>query len=168
MANVSWMAPRLGVRTPRTEQPAAPPSVLLLAVLLRIQIGLASRFLPPGHGDPYSGRSLRCHRYPRMFGGRRPYEASVAAGCAHRTLPCGNRLLVWDLRTRRGTTCIVVDRGPYGARLPGGGWTVKRRPQDPGRWLGVVDLLPGPAAELQLRGKHPVAVIPLAASDGPW
>jgi resuscitation-promoting factor RpfB len=43
------------------------------------------------------------------------YEAPVAGGCAHRTLPKGTRVVVTDTRTGASAGCIVNDRGPFGA-----------------------------------------------------
>jgi rare lipoprotein A (peptidoglycan hydrolase) len=68
--------------------------------------------------------------------------------CAHRTLPCGTQLLVQNLSTHRIATCRVLDRGPYGAQLPGGRFVIKRRLEQRGTWRGVVDLSPAVAARL--------------------
>ncbi len=43
------------------------------------------------------------------------YDAPVAGGCAHRTLPKGTRVTVTDARTGASASCIVNDRGPFGA-----------------------------------------------------
>jgi uncharacterized protein YabE (DUF348 family) len=43
------------------------------------------------------------------------YDDPVAGGCAHRTLPKGTRVTITDTRTGASATCIVNDRGPFGA-----------------------------------------------------
>jgi uncharacterized protein YabE (DUF348 family) len=43
------------------------------------------------------------------------YDAPVAGGCAHRTLPKGTRVTVTDTNTGASASCIVNDRGPFGA-----------------------------------------------------
>lgn len=43
------------------------------------------------------------------------YDAPVAGGCAHRTLPKGTRVTVTDTSTGASATCVVNDRGPFGA-----------------------------------------------------
>jgi uncharacterized protein YabE (DUF348 family) len=43
------------------------------------------------------------------------YDAPVAGGCAHRTLPKGTRVVITAVNTGASVTCIVNDRGPFGA-----------------------------------------------------
>ena len=76
-------------------------------------------------------------------------------GIAHRTLPCGTRVRVTNLRTKLSTVAVVIDRGPYGACLdlgwhrgPCSEWAIKRHRSDPGSWRGLADLTPPVAAEL--------------------
>ncbi|HND11406.1 MAG TPA: septal ring lytic transglycosylase RlpA family protein [Pseudomonadota bacterium] len=71
--------------------------------------------------------------------------------CAHRTLPCGTRLVVQNMSTQRLATCLVLDRGPYGASLPGGRFVIKRNAAQRGTWRGVVDVSPSVAARLGMR-----------------
>lgn len=117
-------------------------------------MGLASTYGYPGTGDPLSGKSLRCQR----FMSPRAYQKALPIGVAHRTLPCGTKVLIWDLRTGRRARAIVIDSGPYGALLPSGRWVIKRRASDPGVWRGVLDVLPPVAARLGLTGLDPVIV----------
>jgi len=79
--------------------------------------------------------------------------------CAHRTLPCGTQLVVQSLTTQRMATCRVLDRGPYGARLPGGRFVIKRTVEQRGAWRGVVDVSPAVAARLGMH--HSVAKVRL-------
>ncbi len=84
--------------------------------------------------------------------------------CAHRTLPCGTRLVVQNLSTQRLATCRVLDRGPYGAKLPGGRFVIKRSVGQRGTWRGVVDVSPSVAARLGMR--HSVANVRLIYLKG--
>jgi len=87
---------------------------------------------------------------PARYLGRR--VESHDRGVAHRTLPLGALVAVYLPRTRRVTLARVIDRGPYGARLDDGTYTIKRRARDPGTWRGCIDLAPATAAELGHRG----------------
>lgn len=105
----------------------------------------ASTFGAPN--DRQSGGDARCvHRPVR----------SSDVGVAHRTLPCGSRLFVMNPRTRKLIYAIVIDRGPYGATLPNGTWTLKRYRRDPGKYRGCIDLTPGAARALGHNGFEPV------------
>ncbi len=110
---------------------------------------MASRFGDPG--DRWAGGRLRCQRLmsPRAFRRALPY------GVAHRTLPCGAELRIYDLRTGRASRAVVLDAGPWGA-IHRGRWRVKRTEQEPGRWRGILDTLPPVAARLRLTGLDPV------------
>lgn len=90
-------------------------------------------------GDKWAGGPLACTGKPL-----RPKQAV----CAHRTLPCGTFLFLQNQSNRRMALCQVLDRGPFGARLPGGRFVVKRRKADRGTWQGVVDLSPAVASDL--------------------
>jgi len=79
--------------------------------------------------------------------------------CAHRTLPCGTKLLVQNLSTHRMATCQVLDRGPFGAQLPGGRFVIKRNVRQRGTWRGILDVSPGVAAKLGMH--HSVANVRL-------
>lgn len=72
---------------------------------------------------------------------------------AHRTLPCGTTVFIYNPKTRLSTTAVVGDHGPYGACLDSGWrkgtpcrhWTVKKRESDPGVWRGGFDFTPSVA-----------------------
>lgn len=137
--------------------------------------GLASRYGYPGDpGDvPAGHRACRAALVARWGAAR--WASALAAGVASRDLPCGTRLLLASggpvgqgvrlagRGTGRGTDggarvviAYVVDRGPYGQLLPGGRYVASTRLQPGARWRGVLDLLPGVAARLGLRGLQPV------------
>lgn len=79
---------------------------------------------------------------------------------AHRSLPCGTRVRITNLRTGRSTIARIGERGPYGACLaknwtshsfkdwtkpnkcPFGMWGIKKKESDPGVWRGGFDLTP--------------------------
>jgi rare lipoprotein A (peptidoglycan hydrolase) len=90
-------------------------------------------------GDKWAGGPLACTGKTLQKG---------QAVCAHRTIPCGTRLLLQNLSNHRIATCRVLDRGPFGARLPGGGFVLKRNAHAKGTWQGVVDMSPPVAARL--------------------
>jgi rare lipoprotein A (peptidoglycan hydrolase) len=56
-------------------------------------------------------------------------------------------------------TCQVLDRGPFGAQLPGGRFVIKRTAVGRGTWRGILDVSPGVAARLGMH--HSVANVRL-------
>lgn len=91
----------------------------------------ATRFGYPG--DRWAGRTLRC-----LGRAMEPGDLVIA----HRRLPCGTVVRVTSRRTGRSVVATVADKGPWGALLPDGTWTLKRRRTDPGVWRGGADLSP--------------------------
>lgn len=81
-------------------------------------------------------------------------------GIAHRSLPCGTRVLLYNPRTGKSTTAVVVDRGPYGAMV-GRAWTLKRRLGDPGIWRGCLDISQRVARRLGFDGFGKLFYAPL-------
>lgn len=81
--------------------------------------------------------------------------------CAHRTYPCGTILVVENPRTGLRTLCRVLDRGPYGALLEDGTWTVKIKHADPGTWRGIADMTPAVAQAIGHTGYGRVKVWPI-------
>ncbi len=79
--------------------------------------------------------------------------------CAHRSLPCGTRVVVHSLRTKKVASCVVVDRGPYGATLPNGEIILKVRASEEGTWRGLIDLSPAVARALSFSGREQVGLI---------
>lgn len=81
---------------------------------------------------------------------------------AHRTLPCGTKVKITNLRTNKTTISRVGERGPYGACIkkgwkvgttcPRGHWRLKRKASDPGIWRGAFDLTPRVARRLRHNG----------------
>lgn len=63
---------------------------------------------------------------------------------AHRTLPCGSKVVVCNVRTERCTSATVLDRGPYG--------------KTKGDYTSVIDLSPGVASKIKHNGFEPVTV----------
>ncbi len=51
----------------------------------------------------------------------RPLKKGESA-LAHRTLPCGTKVMIYNPRTNLSTYSVVKDRGPYGRR-PNGKYT---------------------------------------------
>jgi hypothetical protein len=95
------------------------------------------------HGDHWNGGPSPClHRIVQ------PDDNIIA----HRTLPCGTVVLLYNPKTGMSTVATVGDHGPYGActaegwkrgtKCPKGYWVVKRKRSDPGVWRGGFDLTP--------------------------
>lgn len=98
--------------------------------------------------DKYQGGNLRCVQRP-------PHNNDL--GIAHRTLPCGTRVVIINQRTQKWAVARVMDRGPYGA-LYNGQWVLKRSNKDPGSWRGGADLLPAVAKKLGHNGFEKVTI----------
>lgn len=126
--------------------------VLLLALLgtpsVATETGTAAIYGQPG--DTMAGGPLACSGQPLHKGD---------LVCAHRTLPCGTNVLVQSLRSQRFATCRVLDRGPFGARLPTGKFVIKKRADQPGRWRAIVDMTPDVAKTLHAHDIEPVRLI---------
>lgn len=125
--------------------------LVLLAFLGNVSLahdyGMATLF---GYaGDSWAGRELRCTHE------KLPTNQMV---CAHRTLPCGTVVLVENVRTRRFAPCRVLDRGPFGATLPGGQVVLKTDRRQPGIWRGLIDLSPSVASALGFNGRERVHI----------
>lgn len=88
--------------------------------------------------------------------------ANDEVGIAHRTLPCGTRVLLGNPRTGRWVVATVVDHGPYGARLDDGSWAIKRRRTDPGVWRGCLDISRRTAELLGHDGFQKIFYVPMA------
>lgn len=80
----------------------------------------------------------------------RPLKKGESA-LAHRTLPCGTRVMIYNLRTQQSTYSIVKDRGPYG-KYPSG------------RYKSELDMTPRVAKEIGHNGMEKVLFI---AEDKP-
>jgi hypothetical protein len=88
-------------------------------------------------GDEWAGGPLACDGKPI------PQDEPV---CAHRWLPCGTQVAVFNLERPGVTTCRVGDRGPYGA-------------DGQNRWKGVIDMTPFVAKGANLDGKDFVRLL---------
>lgn len=136
-----------------------------------------------GRVDPLAGTHLACPQRGRIV----KLDPRVF-GIAHRTLPCGTKVLLVNIRNGRAVKAVVVDRGPYralrrtcsrdghDARWPSytcwrRGKTLERRSLagDPVWTFGsCVDLLPPVARAIGLRGMEPVLVYPLPKRWPVW
>ncbi len=102
-------------------------------------VDYGSQFAQPG--DKWAGGASVC-----LWREVRPTDHIIA----HRTLPCGTKVLVRNMRTNLATIATVGDHGPYGACLDEGwvkgtrcqSWVVKKHATDPGTWRGSFDLTP--------------------------
>jgi len=87
---------------------------------------------------------------------------------AHRTLPCGTVVRIFNPLNGKTTVARVGERGPYGAcikpgwkvgdKCPGRYWRLKRKPWEPGIWRGAFDLTPRVARRIGHNGFQPIVV----------
>lgn len=148
----------------------------LLAVgrILLALLGTPAVFTESGNAAVYGHVGDRLAGGPLACTGKALNQHALV--CAHRTLPCGTPLLIQSVRTRRLAACRVLDRGPYGAQLPGGRFVLKLRPSQRGTWRSVVDLSPAVADLLGLKanGREQVRIIyprlggRSKGAAGPW
>ncbi len=81
--------------------------------------------------------------------------------CAHRTLPLQTTVLLVNGRdSSKRAWCRINDRGPYGAVTSDGSYVVKTRPEQDGKWRGVLDISIAVARELGTheQGLEPVEI----------
>lgn len=95
--------------------------LLLLLSSVHAESGIASVFSEP--------QGLAC-------GGR---LSQTEMGAAHKTLPCGTKVLVTNMRNGKSAVVTIRDRGPY----------VRGR---------IIDLMPAAARALGVNGLAPVTV----------
>ena len=122
------------------------------------EAGLAARYGYPG--DRYAGpNEYACQDRVIRKEGKAAWQHMLKHGVAHRTLPCGTKLLVCRQDDQRCTYVFVVDRGPWGAVDKRGRWHRRtiRSIQAGETWRGVLDILPVAAKELGIRGVHPIS-----------
>ncbi len=111
------------------------PPHLSLAAQLRVLV--ATNFDVPDR-DPWNPRGeLACAPGRQLD--------RVTPVVAHRTLPCGSRVLLYAPRTGRSVIATVADRGPYGRNRHG------------------IDLSAATARALRANGEEAVLVVPLGA-----
>lgn len=82
-------------------------------------------------GDKMAGGNAVCVK-------RRLTSSDI--GVAHRTLPCGSKVVVQNVRTGKVAIATVMDHGPYGAIDDDGTWVLKRNKKEPGKWRGCLDM----------------------------
>lgn len=131
--------------------PDAPPRYVLGAPRSVADLGelRATCYWP---GDGASGTVVGCPAEALRAHGTRSFAALVAAGVslvAHRSLPCGARLLLCG--PGGCALGVVLDRGPYGQDCPEG-YHVGARLAAGCEWRGDVDLTPAVAEAVGLPG----------------
>jgi hypothetical protein len=139
--------------------------LLAISMLAGIQTGNASRY---GYaGDIYDRvGSFACRRTLQARYGERVWQQMRSQGLAHRTLPCGTRLGVCNVRTGQCTVAYVVDRGPWGVLDRKGEWHVRTGRLLPDEhYRGELDLLPGTYSAINVVGIERVAFWPLPLPD---
>lgn len=140
--------------------------VVLALSTLHMEYGRASTYTPWVAQFAHPGGER-----VRISSGKGPFcnvlgYGYTPADCiiAHRTLPCGTRVLLVYPQRATLTLAVVGGRGPYGARgrrqvgeyscsnTGTRGWCVKRTGAAPGEWRGIVDLTPPARQALKHRG----------------
>jgi len=135
---------------------------LLLAILgrkdLHKEINYASIFAMKN--DIWAGGASIC-----LWRTVRPTDHIIA----HRTLPCGTTVFIYNPKTKLSTVATVGDHGPYGACLdndwkkgtPCQHWTLKKKDSDPGIWRGGFDFTPSVAKAVGQIGIEMMEVTPI-------
>lgn len=100
-------------------------------------------------GDKHMSSITACKPYV--------FDPSVP-GIAHRSLPCGKRVLIVNPRTNIAVLARVVDRGPYGAIMDDGSWAKKFKHSDEGKWRGCMDLTPALSKLLKHNGYENILI----------
>ena len=133
-----------------------------------------------GHdGDPVQicNATVFAYRGDSWAGGISPclrrHVRPSDVGIAHRTLPCGSKVTLTNVRTGKVAVGRVVDRGPYGACVRRGyhpiaskhhckrqDWRLRLRKPTRGRWRGCVDLTPALRHRLGHNGGELVILVP--------
>lgn len=131
--------------------------LLAISMVAGIKAGNASRYGYEGDAFDRVG-SFACRRSLSARYGERGWQKMRDHGVAHRTLACGTRLGICNLRTSQCTTAYVVDRGPWGVLDRKGDWHVRTTALRPGEhFRGDLDLLPGIYSAIALMGIEKVA-----------
>lgn|GEM_PF-6826290 len=111
-----------------------------VATLISSQTCVASVFNFPG--DPYQTPELAC-------------KTRSKSGIAHRTLPCGSKVLLISPRTGKKVVSTVIDRGPYGS-VWRGSYRLKRTATQKGEWRGCLDITDDVKKALNHNGLEPL------------
>lgn len=139
--------------------------LLAISMVAGIKAGNASRYGYEGDSFDRVG-SFACRRSLAARYGERGWQKMRERGVAHRTLACGTRLGICNLRTGQCTAAYVVDRGPWGVLDRRGEWHVRTTALRPGEhYRGDLDLLPGTYTAIALTGIEKVAYWPLPTKD---
>ena len=99
--------------------------------------------------DPHAGGEAVC-----VYRNVRDTEL----GIAHRTLPCGTRVYLFNPANKTGSFAKVIDRGPYGAIFLNK-WFVKKNSKSPGIWRGCVDMTSALAKKISHDGESKVLLL---------
>lgn len=105
---------------------------MLLALILRAKIGIATTFSAVDDANPN----------PLLYCTNKVLDDEKDLVVAHKSLPCGSKVFLYNLRTKRHTIAKVADRGPRHA---------------------AIDLSPRTAKTLRSNGMEKVVIIPLEA-----
>jgi hypothetical protein len=139
--------------------------LLAISMVAGMKVGNASRYGYEGDVFDRVG-SFACRRTLSARYGERGWQRMRERGLAHRTLACGTRLSICNLRTNQCTNAFVVDRGPWGVLDRKGEWHLRTSSPRPGEhYRGDLDLLPGTYSAIALTGIEKVAYWPIGPEE---
>lgn len=103
---------------------------LLLVFLIKAKVGIATTF---SAADQYNPN-------PLLYCTNKLLDDEKDVVVAHKSLPCGSKIFLYNLRTKRHTIAKVADRGPRRA---------------------TIDLSPRTARLLRANGMEKVIIVPI-------
>lgn len=122
------------------------------------QQGLASIYGYPGDRYETFWQDPACKSKIQSTLGKETWAEYFKNGIAHRTLPCGTKVLICNKTHTKCIDAYVVDRGPYGAIDKNGKWHVRKKLQENERYRGIADLRPEIATMLNFSGLETVFI----------
>lgn len=103
---------------------------ILLALILKAKIGIATTFSAVDDANPN----------PLLYCTNKLLDDEKDMVVAHKSLPCGSKVFLYNIRTKRHVVAKVADRGPRHA---------------------AIDLSPRTARTLRSNGMEKMLIIPL-------
>lgn len=105
-------------------------------------------------GDGHNNGKLGCVGASRRLLGHNVLSDMLPVIATRWRPRCGTLVLIENVKSRKTTWALVLDRGPFGCKLQNGERIVSLR--CPGKRLSLVDLTPRIAKELGIRGRGTV------------
>lgn len=115
--------------------------IQILSLITHVEVGMGYTF--SAVGDPTNANPWAACLHRNM-------DDSRDRIIAHRTLPCGSKVIVYNLDNGRSIRTTIGERGPYGRRK------VKGRP-----YRGAIDMSPLVNRDLRAGGEAHILLIGL-------